>query len=566
MPVLSDVDLRKVIEGDEGIILLNMCEKSITGAGYDLTIGVICDADTGEIPEIYPDDSNKYMLLSGHRYLVISREFLYLSSRYMVTLHSHNSCALEGLLVTSTTIAPNYAGCITGLLINYSTKKVYIEKNIQFATMVIHELCTPTDTFLQENEHRRSTDHLETFHSRYSNIHPKACEIGDAFCERVRNEIKNEYEAARKRIHAKGQKDKVSKIKTSIDGELLGNVDLQKDFEEIEQAGKQRERITFLIGNGFDLNIGLNTKYGDFYKYYIKKHEHDNDMLANEIKGNIEKWSDLELKLGEFTKEVLPGYEEDFWNSEENLENDLAIYLEEQMKKVSLKEERKRKAIAYSMHNSLTKFHETLPETLKNQIEKIVSLTDEIEYSFITFNYTDALDQYLKAAMEHFLIPLFPDEGEEVLHIHGTLIDSMVLGVDDTSQIANSVFISSATSRQRLIKKEINKFYGNRKIEKAYDIIAGSRIICIYGMSIGATDKMWWQCIADWLQGDNSRKLIIFARDGRASRIKKYTNICKDKMVKRFRYNIKLTKAWKQIKDQVYVEVNGNIFNFESLL
>lgn len=29
--------------------------------------------------------------------------------------------------------------------------------------------------------------------------------------------------------------------------------------------------ITFLIGNGFDVNLGLNTRYSDFYPVFLKK-------------------------------------------------------------------------------------------------------------------------------------------------------------------------------------------------------------------------------------------------------------------------------------------------------
>lgn len=566
MPVLSDVDLRKVMEEDEGIIILNMREKSITGAGYDLTIGFIRDSDTGRIPETCPNDNNRYTLLPGHRYLVISKEFLYLSSRYMATLHSRGSYALKGLLVTSTTIDPNYAGCIAGSLFNCSSKEVYIKKNNQFATMVIHELCTSTETFIQKNEHGRPMDTQETFHGKFPNIHPRACEAGDAFYGRIRKEIEYEYEAARERMFTKAQKNKAPSIKTSLDEYIGGDIPLQGDSQEAEQADRQRKRITFLIGNGFDLNIGLDTRYRDFYDFYIKKHEHDDDMLAKEIKENIENWSDLELELGKFTRKVLPGYEEDFWDSEETLENDLAFYLEEQMKRVSLKGERKRRDIAYKMQNSLTKFHETLSEILRNQIVRIFFDTNApIEYSFISFNYTDALDQYLRTATERFLIHLFPGEGEEVLHIHGTLTDDMVLGVDNEEQIANREFSSNAANKQRLIKEEINRICGNTRIEKACDIIAGSSIICIYGMSIGKTDKMWWQCIAKWLQGDDSRKLIIFARDSERSGNRKYSNICKDKMKKKFRDNIKMIYEWEQIKDQIYVEVNANIFDFGSL-
>ena len=30
-------------------------------------------------------------------------------------------------------------------------------------------------------------------------------------------------------------------------------------------------KIVYLIGNGFDLNLGLKTSYRDFYKKYIKQ-------------------------------------------------------------------------------------------------------------------------------------------------------------------------------------------------------------------------------------------------------------------------------------------------------
>lgn len=65
MAVLSDVDLQKIIEGNEGIIILNKRDQNITGAGYDLTIGFICDSDTGKEPETCIYDSNRYTLLPG---------------------------------------------------------------------------------------------------------------------------------------------------------------------------------------------------------------------------------------------------------------------------------------------------------------------------------------------------------------------------------------------------------------------------------------------------------------------------------------------------------------------
>ena len=51
-------------------------------------------------------------------------------------------------------------------------------------------------------------------------------------------------------------------------------------------------RIAFLIGNGFDLNIGLATRYDQFCKHYLK--EHSEDFLAKSMKTDMKLWSDLE--------------------------------------------------------------------------------------------------------------------------------------------------------------------------------------------------------------------------------------------------------------------------------
>ena len=79
--------------------------------------------------------------------------------------------------------------------------------------------------------------------------------------------------------------------------------------------------ITFLLGNGFDIQCGLKTSYLDFYKYILKKKysidltkEIDKDpalkidnIIYSEIyksKDKIENWADLEFQLGVFTKRL----------------------------------------------------------------------------------------------------------------------------------------------------------------------------------------------------------------------------------------------------------------------
>ena len=58
--------------------------------------------------------------------------------------------------------------------------------------------------------------------------------------------------------------------------------------------------VTLILGNGFDLNMGLPTAYSDFYKYYMLV---DSPRLTYLIKQGIgekpQTWADLEKSLGE---------------------------------------------------------------------------------------------------------------------------------------------------------------------------------------------------------------------------------------------------------------------------
>ena len=64
--------------------------------------------------------------------------------------------------------------------------------------------------------------------------------------------------------------------------------------------------ITVFIGNGFDLNNGLQTKFTVFYDY-IQSRKPINDIERNDIYSYIQedkdKWSYFEMQLGQLTFE-----------------------------------------------------------------------------------------------------------------------------------------------------------------------------------------------------------------------------------------------------------------------
>lgn len=59
--------------------------------------------------------------------------------------------------------------------------------------------------------------------------------------------------------------------------------------------------VTFIIGNGLDLSLGLRTTYKDFYKYVIAKKPKTNNRIYAAINDDPESWGDFEARLGEYT-------------------------------------------------------------------------------------------------------------------------------------------------------------------------------------------------------------------------------------------------------------------------
>lgn len=64
--------------------------------------------------------------------------------------------------------------------------------------------------------------------------------------------------------------------------------------------------IVYLIGNGFDLNLGMKAAYSDFYAHLLKLKDVAPHIkkLREEIDSNLENWSDFELGLGKYLEKI----------------------------------------------------------------------------------------------------------------------------------------------------------------------------------------------------------------------------------------------------------------------
>lgn len=102
--------------------------------------------------------------------------------------------------------------------------------------------------------------------------------------------------------------------------------------------------ITFMIGNGFDLNLGLSTRYLDFINVYRNIQEQDNAIIEKFkeeiIESDIPLWSNAELAFGKQTSLLNENFTVvDYCRCHSHFCRSLANYLREEQKKLVLSKE-----------------------------------------------------------------------------------------------------------------------------------------------------------------------------------------------------------------------------------
>ena len=215
-------------------------------------------------------------------------------------------------------------------------------------------------------------------------------------------------------------------------------------------------KIVFIIGNGFDINLNLKTRYTDFYKYYksIETKSKSVIELKNSIADNIENWADLELALGEYSEKVKN--EKEFTEIFEDIGDNLADYLQEEENKFDVNKIDQQKLFDYLSfpENSLTKAQKENIETIRTKWER------QHKYiNIITFNYTKTIEKIFEKKGTNLVIGIQNKahviyKGTE--HIHGFTDDRMVMGVNDISQIKNKTLHNKKEVLDAFVKNNCN--------------------------------------------------------------------------------------------------------------
>lgn len=207
--------------------------------------------------------------------------------------------------------------------------------------------------------------------------------------------------------------------------------------------------ITYIVGNGLDLQYGLKTKYKDFYEYqnkiYIEKRENDNysnfiyESLFDDKVNNYENWSDFEFSIGKLTKEnadIISNEEskEKFIDDFADITDDLRNYLKTIQEGFDCESE------AIDFETTLGNMVSDLPNVDQTKITKKFNefTYEDDNVNILSLNYTNILDKLYEKSNIKFYNRIRNRNNYEFyilnpIHTHGTLDACTILGVSDAT-------------------------------------------------------------------------------------------------------------------------------------
>lgn len=370
----------------------------------------------------------------------------------------------------------------------------------------------------------------------------------------------------------------------------------------------EQKSVTFFIGNGFDLNLGLKTSYGEFVDWYADENLNENKLYSipknnefeeeikffrRELKEKIKNdhtWADLELALGKATdwelfrdnKNSLSSKGESVFRAcKYDLEMNLSYYLSKQDQRFrSVLSKKGDLSCTYAKMIMEKMYKHWKSETPQEERKKIKAALkhyyDTFEFKLVSFNYTSVVTTLFKEIIPLFRVArsLFLDcdysgdypQGDLCVPIHGILNKPLAFGVDNVDQISNVHLRKSKQFQDFFLKPTMTSVRGINTNEKVRNIIDSSAVLCIYGMSIGETDKTWWKIIGDELSKDPERILVIYHYTLQRTDHFEINNALKEE-VKRAFCDIADIPQEKldAVCAQIIVILNTNLFTFKNL-
>ena len=264
--------------------------------------------------------------------------------------------------------------------------------------------------------------------------------------------------------------------------------------------------ITFMIGNGFDINCGMNCTYRDVYKKYITTPS-ASEVIASfkkRIRSDLDTWADFETAMAADMANYQSEHE--FLSCLRDFKNYLNQYLLLEQSKLyqQLNNSFVYAAVQEEMRDSLESFYDGISHNVSHDIQEKLGQTP-ISYRTISFNYTDIFERILRYVIKF--------GSNNVVHIHGKLNDDLVLGMDHLEQLPATSYKLSNKGKRAFIKTVFNQAFDRARVASAADLIQTSDIICVYGMSLGNSDFTWKNALLEWMRTSRSMYLFLYNYD-----------------------------------------------------
>ena len=315
----------------------------------------------------------------------------------------------------------------------------------------------------------------------------------------------------------------------------------------------------FLIGNGFDLNCGMNTRFSDVYKEYVNSDSKSPiiEAFKREISSDIDRWSDFEMEMCDYAQSLKT--EKEFVECV----RDFSVYMREYLgrgQKLFFKrinDEAKEKIIHDEMVDSFSGFY----KGISHNVNSTMSIRDaglRRNIQVISFNYTEVFDYAMEKAFDQYSY-----RAPQIIHIHGKLGDDPTLGIDNENQW-KAAYPLSRNGKRAFVKPFFNEEYDRMRVVEAVNIINSADTICTYGLALGESDLTWRNVLIDWLQRNTKNHLFVY-RYGISQ--KTYRTVDEKMEIEEIE-KINLLKEWgidnsSNIFDRLHIPCGRNIFNIK---
>ena len=278
--------------------------------------------------------------------------------------------------------------------------------------------------------------------------------------------------------------------------------------------------VIFFLGNGFDLQLGMDTGYRSFLEWYTKLETEDRDIGIFREYLKLQPglwWSDAEIAMGEYLGNFSDDNISVYFKNIRDFKLRLSEYLLEQNQRYDLEYD---PDIITAFKDFILKSADDImlrPTLLHLNAKRRLIDTD---IHFITLNYTDAIDRLCAKVKEQNCVLDSDTSGMvaiqtrlgNIYHVHGTLDSSLIMGVDNYEQLNSSKITDFSKLSRTLIKPIVNDELGREDYENAIYALNDSNYLFFYGLSFGVTDKTWWDLIKERLIKNGNCQAVIFTR------------------------------------------------------